>query len=195
MLLIYIFQSLYQVFIEEDLIFDFLLHCSNSCIQLCFVISISIKCFVQIIGWIFQVGNAISTNASLRQWVDLGVNTEVCLRNPDSCSQGAAVSFWFNLNTSPYESGIVSAIVNGGRGFCIVYNQGTNTLTYVCFYLVPCGVPLRQGSVNYSHILFLSIKLLVQQACHCHMHIIPPSIMLFIIVQKKIVGHDFQEDW
>ena len=46
----------------------------------------------------FQVNNAVVTDRSRSQWIDLGVHTEACITRPETCGPaGGAVSFWVKL--------------------------------------------------------------------------------------------------
>ena len=60
---------------------------------------------------VFQIGNAVRTDDSQRQWVDLGNLSRVtCFANPDTCAPaGATVSLWVKILNCPTYHGILSA--------------------------------------------------------------------------------------
>ena len=44
------------------------------------------------------MGDAVSTNQSLLQWIELGVHTEACMTRPETCgAAGGAISLWVKL--------------------------------------------------------------------------------------------------
>ena len=69
-----------------------------------------------------QIGNAVRLDASQRQWIDLGIHTEVCLTRPDRCTIGGAVSFWIKLIGTETYTGLLSTKESSGdiRVFTVV---------------------------------------------------------------------------
>ena len=57
-----------------------------------------------------------------RQWIDLGIHTEACMTQPETCgSSGGAVSFWINVvNCTGFQAirGLITT-ENGGPGLSI----------------------------------------------------------------------------
>ena len=54
-------------------------------------------------------------DARRRQWLDLGIHTDVCLTEPDSCYSGAAMAMWMRVESG---DGIITTKHNeNGRGF------------------------------------------------------------------------------
>ena len=57
-----------------------------------------------------------------RQWIDLGVHTEACMTQPETCgSAGGAVSFWINIvncTEFQYLGGLITTR-NSGPGLSI----------------------------------------------------------------------------
>ena len=61
----------------------------------------------------YQVNKALTLNATKKQWIDLGINTDVCMTRPDTCgAAGGAISLWLNVNDCP-SGGIVSSHQDG----------------------------------------------------------------------------------
>ena len=57
----------------------------------------------------YQVNKALTLDATKQQWIDLGINTDVCMTRPDTCgAAGGAISLWLNVNDCPF-GGIVSS--------------------------------------------------------------------------------------
>ena len=57
-----------------------------------------------------QVNSAWNLNHTRRQWIDLGIHTEVCITRPETCTAGGAISLWVNIAESlPSTPGIVSS--------------------------------------------------------------------------------------
>ena len=47
---------------------------------------------------IFKIGFAVRTDRSRKEWIDLGIHTEACMTQPDTCgSKGGAISVWFKV--------------------------------------------------------------------------------------------------
>ena len=44
-----------------------------------------------------QVNSAWTLNHTRRQWIDLGIHTEVCITHPETCTSGGAISLWVNI--------------------------------------------------------------------------------------------------
>ena len=64
----------------------------------------------------FQVNNALITDRSRSQWIDLGVHTEACMTCPETCgATGGAVSFWVKLVATDCNdiNGIISSYTFG----------------------------------------------------------------------------------
>ena len=52
-----------------------------------------------LVRYLHQVGNAVKTNESLRQYVDLGDLSSACVTKPETCGpEGGAISLWFKLD-------------------------------------------------------------------------------------------------
>ena len=69
--------------------------------------------------FIFRKNNAVKLDATLREWLDLGIHTEACLTQPDTCSStGGSVSMWIKIGPSTY-TGIITTKQNSQnvRGF------------------------------------------------------------------------------
>ena len=57
-----------------------------------------------------KINCALSTNRTKKQWVDLGIHTEVCMTRPETCGEaGGAISMWVNIIDCGYRGGIVSS--------------------------------------------------------------------------------------
>ena len=75
------------------------------------------------------MNQAVTTDHSKRQWIDLGVHTEACMTRPETCgAAGGAVSFWMKLVDCPDEfpGGIISsynykphAVTTGFQMYCL----------------------------------------------------------------------------
>ena len=73
------------------------------------MISISLKCFIQVCG-------GIETTLESSQYVDLGQLPEACIANPSSCENGGSFSLWVKLlNCS--NGGIITSDIKGKDGF------------------------------------------------------------------------------
>ena len=49
----------------------------------------------------------MNTDRTKSQWVDLGIHTEACMTQPDTCSAaGGAISLWLKVNECPDGAGI-----------------------------------------------------------------------------------------
>ena len=59
----------------------------------------------------YQVNSAWSFNHTNNQWVDLGIHTEACMAQSDTCGEaGGAISLWVNVIDCPsHGGGIVSS--------------------------------------------------------------------------------------
>ena len=45
-----------------------------------------------------QVNSALTLDHTKSQWVDLGIQTEVCITHPETCgAAGGAISLWVNI--------------------------------------------------------------------------------------------------
>ena len=60
---------------------------------------------------VIQIGNAVRTDDSQSQWVDLGdLSGVTCFANPDTCAPaGATVSLWVKILNCPTYHGILTA--------------------------------------------------------------------------------------
>ena len=46
-----------------------------------------------------QKNNALRTDSTRRQWVDLGIHTDVCMTRPETCgTDGGAISMWLKIS-------------------------------------------------------------------------------------------------
>ena len=65
-----------------------------------------------------QVNNAIVTNSSQKQWVDLGSMSDACITLPDTCGpEGAAVAVWVKIYECANSNGFLSSLKSGKTGF------------------------------------------------------------------------------
>ena len=72
----------------------------------------------------YQVNKALILDATKKQWVDLGIHTDVCMTLPDNCgAAGGAISLWLNVNDCP-SGGIVSS--HRGATTSVIYCTGSN---------------------------------------------------------------------
>ena len=54
------------------------------------------------------------------EWLDLGIHTEACLTQLDTCgSTGGALSMWIKLGSSTYTGIITTKQNDGASGFCL----------------------------------------------------------------------------
>ena len=61
--------------------------------------------------------NAWSLDHRKRQWADLGIHTEACMTQPETCgAAGIAISLWMNVIDCPWAGGIVSSVQSGKTG-------------------------------------------------------------------------------
>ena len=59
---------------------------------------------------LFQINSAVSSDRAVGRWIDLGIHTEACMTQPDTCGEnGCAVSLWHKVVSCPSFSGIVSS--------------------------------------------------------------------------------------
>ena len=72
-----------------------------------------------------QVICALTLNHTKRQWVDLGIHTEACMTQPETCgAAGGAISMWLKLLDSPSPSGIISSWSSDSTGSMINFQTG-----------------------------------------------------------------------
>ena len=98
----------------------------------------------------------MSTNRSLKQWIDLGIHTEACMTRPEICGvAGGAFSVWINIidcqnNTT---EGLITTIPNSSfTGFHVQCGSGGIILRYICqaeFWL-PINLIVRH-KINEPH--------------------------------------------
>ena len=74
----------------------------------------------------FQVNSAVATDGSLKHWINLGIRPEICLRNVDSCSEGAAISLWLKVDEGvlPYVGHILSIFSTINEDGYVPYRKG-----------------------------------------------------------------------
>ena len=59
------------------------------------------------------MNQAVTTDRSRDQWIDLGVHTEACMTRPETCgAAGGAVSFWVMLTNECRGAGVIISSVN-----------------------------------------------------------------------------------
>ena len=86
-----------------------------------------------------QVNYALSLNQTHHQWVDLGIHTEACMTQPETCgAAGGAISLWLNIMTCDLWAGFVSSYIHGRTGFhmlCSANDIGYDTENITTIYL------------------------------------------------------------
>ena len=71
-----------------------------------------------------QVNNAVATNISQAQWIDLGVHAEACMTRPETCgAAGGAVSFWMKLIDCNDFGGVISTVSLSETGFQVYCSE------------------------------------------------------------------------
>ena len=66
------------------------------------------------------MGNDVKTNRDQKQYIDLGDLSTACFTRPHTCGpEGAAISFWFNLDACGSYGGMVSSATADTSGFLI----------------------------------------------------------------------------
>ena len=91
-----------------------------------------------------QVNQAVETDSSLKQWVDLEVLSTACITLPDTCGpEGAAVAVWVKM----YECETFS------DGFLSSYDPRTTGFMFFCFSTNP---KIRYGFFPYD--LFVKLR-------------------------------------
>ena len=64
------------------------------------------------------VNNAISTDSTQRQWVNLGNLSIACLTVPDTCgSAGGALSAWIKIGDTDFPTGGIISLFAYSEGF------------------------------------------------------------------------------
>ena len=70
----------------------------------------------------FQVNSAVSINKTRSQWVDLGIHTEACMSQPETCgAAGGAISMWVNIIDCSNNGGIITTELQAGKMGTSVY--------------------------------------------------------------------------
>ena len=70
----------------------------------------------------FQNNFAVSTNRLGMQWIDLGIHTEACMTNPNTCgAAGGTVSMWRRVIDCPSgDLGVFTTITGASAGCSIL---------------------------------------------------------------------------
>ena len=81
---------------------------------------------------------ALTLNHTKSQWVDLGIHTETCLTQPNTCgAAGGAISVWVNAIKCPDFCGIISSWADGTTGSAIALYPNDLmydfNITHYCF--------------------------------------------------------------
>ena len=96
---------------------------------------------------------ALALDRTKKQWVDLGIQTENCMTQPETCGEaGGAISVWMKLNdhgTRYY--GLISTCIYGHSG--PVFYTNSAYFWYVCLLL--CSIVFVPG--NLTTIIILDI--------------------------------------
>ena len=66
-----------------------------------------------------KVNKALTLDRTKRQWVDLGIHTEVCMARPDTC--GSAIGIWMKLIGCPNTGGGIISTSPGGSSGSVIY--------------------------------------------------------------------------
>ena len=67
-----------------------------------------------------QVNMALNLNHNMKQWLDLGIHTEACMTQPETCgAAGGAISVWVNAIECPDVCGIISSWTDVSTGSAI----------------------------------------------------------------------------
>ena len=45
-----------------------------------------------------KINSALTLDATRSQWVDLGIHTEACMTQPETCLEGGAISVWMSIS-------------------------------------------------------------------------------------------------
>ena len=86
-----------------------------------------------------QVNSALTLDHTKRQWVDLGIHTEACMAQPETCSAaGGAIILWANFIDCTF-GGIISSLVYGSSGSVIACSDDS-------FRFYQCISFVREGS-------------------------------------------------
>ena len=77
------------------------------------------------------MNNAWTVEGTKKQWIDLGIHTEACMTQPETCSAaGGTISLWVNVTDCPSAGGIVSSLQwqsTGLRIYCTSSDIGYDT--------------------------------------------------------------------
>ena len=66
------------------------------------------------------MGNGVKTNRDQKQYIDLDDLSIACFTRPETCApEGAAISFWFNLDACGSYDGMVSSATADSSGFLV----------------------------------------------------------------------------
>ena len=66
----------------------------------------------------------MKTNRDHDQYVDLGDLSAACITRPETCGpEGAAISFWFKLNSCGGTGGLISSTSSDTTGFTVACNS------------------------------------------------------------------------
>ena len=74
----------------------------------------------------YQVNSGLTFNSTKSQWVDLWINTDVCMTRPETCgAAGGAISLWLQLIDCTGIDGIISSLTDGFTGSLIYCSSST----------------------------------------------------------------------
>ena len=83
-----------------------------------------------------QVGFALTLDRTKKQWVDFGIQTEVCMTLPQTCdAAGGVISLWIKIVDCPDRAGIISSHTYGKTSSRIVCTS--NNIRYDIDIYVP----------------------------------------------------------
>ena len=76
-----------------------------------------------LINYTYQVNCAWILNKTRNQWIDLGVHSEACMTQPETCgAAGGAISFWMYVIEFMEVSGLFSSHAVDGTGSLVYLN-------------------------------------------------------------------------
>ena len=82
---------------------------------------VKFNCFLNEIFISDKVNAALNLDHTNRQWVDLGIHTDICLTQPETCcAAGGAISLW--VKRSDQDGEIVSTQFYESSGIGIFYS-------------------------------------------------------------------------
>ena len=71
------------------------------------------------------MNSALTLNGTKRQWVDLGIQTGVCMAKPETCGvAGGAIGFWVKVIKCSSLGGVISTATHGTAGSQIYCTSG-----------------------------------------------------------------------